>query len=35
MTGSLEDEIGKMREQANILPEEARVLEENSDERAS
>jgi transposase len=34
MTGSLADEIRKMREQANILAEEARVLEENSNERA-
>jgi hypothetical protein len=34
MTGSLDDEIRKVREQANILAEETRVIRENSDERA-
>jgi multidrug efflux pump subunit AcrA (membrane-fusion protein) len=33
MTGSLEDEIHRAREQANILAEEARVIGENSNER--
>jgi hypothetical protein len=32
--GSLDDEIRRAREQANILGEEARVLMENVDERA-
>jgi hypothetical protein len=32
--GLVEDEIRKTREQTNILAEEARVLEENFDERA-
>jgi hypothetical protein len=32
--GSLEDEIRRAREQANILAEEARVLMEHTDERA-
>ena len=31
MPGSLEDEILNVREQANILAEEARVLQENAD----
>jgi hypothetical protein len=34
MHDSLEDEIRKVREQANILAEEARVLQEHADERA-
>ena len=33
MTGSLEDEIRRAREQANLLAEEALVIEENSNER--
>jgi hypothetical protein len=33
MTGSLEDEIRRARAQANILAEETRVIEENSNER--
>jgi hypothetical protein len=33
--GSLEDEIRRAREHANILAEEARVLMENVDERAA
>jgi uncharacterized coiled-coil DUF342 family protein len=32
MTGSLDDEIRKAREEANILAEETRIMRENVDE---